>query len=341
MSKRSIVRLVGSVYDAALAPELWPAALETVAEHFGAVGAAYALWNKRNHRVEWLRISGPLVQSHTDYVNHYYAVDPFRRVLDASPLGRWLQATKALPRAVLRQNEWYNDFLLKSGVKDDIAVRLYDTASHRVIFSFHRGVGRAPLAVLNNPDLQELLLPLSKAARLRIELHRAGLDHRARLGRRALEHLSTGVIIVDGDGRVIDLNQSGERVLQRNDGLVLRHGKLRALRENESAKLRKVLAAAAADEKRVTSVAHLLVSRRTHRAPYAVSIAPLATTGTPHASSLASVFVTDPEAIPPTDRELKELFGWSPAETQLVRALMAGKSLPDVAVEFGLSSTTV
>jgi DNA-binding CsgD family transcriptional regulator len=341
MSRSSSARLVASVYDAALAPELWPGALETVAEHFAAAGADYSLWNKRNGKVEWLSVSGPMIQYRTDYIKHYYAVDPFQREATLRPTRDWMQATKVLPGTLLRGDEWYNDFLLKSGVEDLLAIRLYETTSHVVFFEFHRGIGGDPLAEAGSPGLKELLEPLTKAARLRIELRKAGLDHRARLGREALDYLSTGVIIVDRDGRAIDLNQAAERVLRRQDGLVLRHGKLRALRENEDVKLRNSLTAAAADEKRVTAVAHLLVNRRAHHSPYTLSVAPLVTTGASHVDPLVVVFVADPEALSPSDGELMEVFGWSPAETRLAVALMAGKSLPDVAAEFDISVTVV
>jgi DNA-binding CsgD family transcriptional regulator len=341
MSRSSTFRLVASVYDAALAPELWPSALETIAEHFSAAGADYSLWNKRSGKVEWLSVSGPMVQYQTDYIKHYYAVDPFNRVASLDRTRRWWQATKVLPRTLLRGDEWYNGFLLKSGLKDLLAVRLYETSTHVVYFELHRGVGGVPLPVESRPDLMKLLEPLTKAARLRIELRKAGLDHRARLGRQALEYLSTGVIIVDQDGRAIDLNQAAERVLRRQDGLVLRHGKLRALGEDEDIKLRSSFAAAAAGEKRAAAVAHFLIDRRTHRSPYILSVAPLATTGATYVDPLVAVFVADPEALSSSEGELMALFGWSPAETRLVVALMAGKSLPDVAIECGPSISAV
>ena len=180
MSRTSTARLVASVYDAALAPELWPAALGRIAEHFSAAGADYSLWNKENGRVEWLSMTGPMVQSQTDYIEHYYAVDPFHRVASQSPMRRWVQATKALPRTVLRGSEWYNEFLLKSDIKDLMAIRLYDTTSHVVFFELHRGVGRVPLIAESSPILRQLLEPLAKAARLRIELRKAGLQSAVR-----------------------------------------------------------------------------------------------------------------------------------------------------------------
>ena len=140
MSRSSSARLVASVYDAALAPELWPTALETVAAHFAAAGADYSLWNKRNGKIEWLSVSGPMVQSRPDYIKHYYAIDPFHHLASRSPMRRWMQATKALPGAQLRRDEWYNDFLLKSGLKDLLAIRLYETASHVVFFELHKAL---------------------------------------------------------------------------------------------------------------------------------------------------------------------------------------------------------
>ena len=50
-----------------------------------------------------------------------------------------------------------------------VCVNWYETATHVVFFELHQGVGEAPLTSEGNPDLQELLEPLVKAARLRIE----------------------------------------------------------------------------------------------------------------------------------------------------------------------------
>src|SRR6267378_2078200 len=46
-------RTISNIYDAALAPDLWPAALQSVMDEAGAVGAGYSHFNKRTDRDEW------------------------------------------------------------------------------------------------------------------------------------------------------------------------------------------------------------------------------------------------------------------------------------------------
>lgn len=43
----ALKRIVSSVYDATLAPELWPTALQSVTEAINTVGTAYIIRDKR------------------------------------------------------------------------------------------------------------------------------------------------------------------------------------------------------------------------------------------------------------------------------------------------------
>ena len=115
MRSLCLARIIPSIFDAALAPELWPAALESIAETLGAVGAAYIIRDKRTGRVDWISLSGPSVELKAEYLTHYAALDPYSPVLDAAPSGTLVRLSD-LPETVLRKNGWYNDFFLKSGV---------------------------------------------------------------------------------------------------------------------------------------------------------------------------------------------------------------------------------
>src|SRR5438045_9732001 len=84
-------RTISSIYDAALMPNLGPAALELAVDSVGGVGAAYYVWNKRTGQVEWLSMSGPLVNTTADYASYYYAFDPYRPMFETVPSGRLLR----------------------------------------------------------------------------------------------------------------------------------------------------------------------------------------------------------------------------------------------------------
>src|SRR6202047_3252126 len=96
-------RTISNIYDAALAPDLWPAALQSVMDDAGAVGAGYSIFNKRRKRVEWLSQSGPLVGREGDYFSYYNALDRYRPILETLPATRWLEISECLPQAVLRR----------------------------------------------------------------------------------------------------------------------------------------------------------------------------------------------------------------------------------------------
>ena len=56
---------------------------------------------------------------------------------------------------------------------------------------------------------------------------------------------------------------------------------------------------------------------------------------------LAMILVTDSNARVPSERDLTEFFGLSPAESRLAMALLAGKVLRDIAADSGVQITTV
>src|SRR6202051_2561983 len=149
-------RTISSIYDAALVPDLWPAVLQSVMDEAGAVGAGYSLFNKRTERVGWLSQSGPLVGREADYFSYYHALDRYRAILEALPAGRWLRISECLPETVLRRDEWLYDFLLKAGIDDALSVRLFESASHTVMFGVNHGVDRAPFTAAGTAALQGL-----------------------------------------------------------------------------------------------------------------------------------------------------------------------------------------
>jgi hypothetical protein len=42
--------------------------------------------------------------------------------------------SECLPKTVLRRDEWYNDYLFRAGIDDALSARLFESASHIVVF---------------------------------------------------------------------------------------------------------------------------------------------------------------------------------------------------------------
>jgi DNA-binding CsgD family transcriptional regulator/PAS domain-containing protein len=339
MSSDKFRRAISGIYDAALIPDLWPPALQSVMDDAGAVGAGYSVFNKRTKRVEWLSQSGPLVGREGDYFSYYQVLDRYRPILETLPAARWLQISECLPETVLRRDEWYNDYLLKAGIDDALSARLFESPSHIVVFGVSHGIDRAPFTAARIAALQEISEPLANAARLQVELH--SLGWKSSLALRALDQFGAAVIIVDSDGRVIQTNRAAERVLQRGDGLRIRNGKLGALDVSESVGLETAIAAAAVEQKTPAAIGRMRFRRHDGRLPYVLTVAPLGADLTVYGRPLAMIVLTDPDEYSPSERDLAEFFRLSPAESRLAAALLSGKKLSEVAVEFGVQITTL
>jgi DNA-binding NarL/FixJ family response regulator len=85
----------------------------------------------------------------------------------------------------------------------------------------------------------------------------------------------------------------------------------------------------------------MLIKRRDRDLPYVLSVTRLAAELSVFDRPLAMVLATAPEQRLPAAGDLAELFGLSPAESRLAVALMAGKKLPEIAVEARVWITTL
>jgi hypothetical protein len=156
--------LVSSIHDAAVSPEAWPQALEALTDAMGVAGAALIIYNKSTGNVDEACFSGLSAGFKSDYVRHYAAVDPYSPLLD----GSWKKLSECLPDQLLRKSEWYNDFVLRCGVRDVLAARHVDTSSHRVILGIHQQIGRT-FADIVDSLVTLVAIPLKQAAQRHIE----------------------------------------------------------------------------------------------------------------------------------------------------------------------------
>jgi DNA-binding NarL/FixJ family response regulator len=139
---------------------------------------------------------------------------------------------------------------------------------------------------------------------------------------------------------VTEVNRAAEQILRRDDGLTVRQGKLCAERVFEHDKLAQFIALAA-DGKTPAAVRQMLVGRRGGRVPYVLTVVPLGVELAAYERPLAMILIADPDARSPPERDLAELFGLSPAESRLTVALLAGKTMREVAAGSGVRITTV
>jgi hypothetical protein len=107
--------------------------------------------------VEWASFCGPSVEFKPDYLAYYAALDPYRPVCDAAPTGSLVRLSQSVPAADLRKDEWYNDFVIKCGVREIVGARLACDFSRTAILGVHYGIHQPPSAWGQTVELQKLL----------------------------------------------------------------------------------------------------------------------------------------------------------------------------------------
>jgi DNA-binding CsgD family transcriptional regulator len=167
------------------------------------------------------------------------------------------------------------------------------------------------------------------------------LRWRSAVALQVIERLSSGIIISDDGGRVLEMNRAARMMLRREDGLAVQRGYLCARRAFETAKMTRLISAAAATGGRGLRAGRMPVGRGDGRPAYILTVTPLHSDLGAADRLLAMIIIIDPESHSPPESELVELFGLSPAEARLAAALMTGKALAEIAGEFGLQVATL
>ena len=91
----------------------------------------------------------------------------------------------------------------------------------------------------------------------------------------------------------------------------------------------------------MASPRRLLVGRAEHHPPQLVTVFPLKRQLALGEETLVLVQVADLSTGPASSMDFADLFGFSPAENRLARALMQGKTLQNLTTEFGVQMPTL
>ena len=176
----------------------------------------------------------------------------------------------------------------------------------------------------------------------------AHLDFDQRTALEALDHIPTGLVLADGDGRIRHLNRAAREIAADDDGLVCRDDVLSADRPEERDRLLSTVrhATDSARQGDILPGEAMTLSRAGGRPALDVLVSTLwgnhLRFGLGRLDDPAAVlFVTDPERPPETPAELlRHLFGLTPTEAALAEALVAQQSLDQAAAAAGLARNT-
>lgn len=342
-SERTVLDLVGLIYDAAVQPPAWKIFLEKFAQAVRG-GCTSLFW------YDLRGLQGGVSYSVRSDPNHVRKYDEYYSGSDV-----WAAGCKQIaqsgtvflghdlcPPEEMEQTEFYNDFLRPMDAYHQLGGFISQEEPSFGVISTLRPKKLGP--VEKEAGLLRLLMPHLQRA---FQLHSRVLDLETRLeaATDALDRLPVGVILVDSEGKVLFANRAAMKIVNQRDGLSIAREGLTAGRSNEHAALRQLIHGASATSKGngVHPGGMMLVSRPSLQRPFSLMVAPRPSNGfgLPAVHPSAVIFVTDPESELELDHAvLSRLYGLTPAEAKLATLLMQGKSLEHTAEELSISHET-
>jgi DNA-binding CsgD family transcriptional regulator len=171
-------------------------------------------------------------------------------------------------------------------------------------------------------------------------LHRSVPAGFSPLSRAVLEHIDRGVVLLDGNGQVLDSNSIGRRVLANGSGIQLRKGRFSFADPDIDSRFERLLNAAS----RRDGVAPVFAAsvKRLGSASCRILVSPVLIEHghAPAVAYIAVIFAPAEQRII-TPQVLLEIYGLTRAQADVARLLYAGLSVEETATRLELSLNTV
>jgi len=342
LNEQILSRLLGCLYDAAADPDRWETFLHELAGLSGATSAGllihdfqhskYSLSSSWQVRADSLRL----------YQDHYHALDIWAQKGMDKPSGYICHSQSLCSLKEIRTTEMYNDFMLQAGIEHGMFGVLENNKYCLASISLYRDKRCSEFTESDLRILKFLVPHLQRAFQLHVRFselksHSADVE-------KALDGISTGVVMMDSKGEIVLMNRSAGAIVAERDGLLATGAGLRAERPEETNALAGMIQAAASTSNGsgLSPCATLLITRRT-RPPLQLQISPLRTSVIQSSRRMAVMaFIRDPlKRERPTQEVLRALYRLTPAECRVALLMSDGHTSRHIAEMVGVTENTV
>lgn len=330
-------RAVGLIYAVATAPEQLPAMLAQLTEWLQGDTCHLVGW-KGGSVVPLISVSTGLAESvGPDYAAYFAALDPRRQLaLEQQSPGEILACHEHFDKSYVSRSEFYQDYLLPTGVQYMLGTSLINDPDALVQIAFQRYVGHAHFEARELGLARRLFPHMQRALQLmlRFQLQQ---DH-ATFSQAGLDAGAPGMLALSANGEVLHANASAERLLRSGRWLGLANGRLYATDANRDAELQAALRRVAVKG----AAANLNLGGGNGHCCLTLTRLPMVSRlniASRRVEILCLVTETTSRRVA-TTQQLIDLFRLSPAEARLTRALAKGDSLDDYAGHQGLKRST-
>jgi DNA-binding CsgD family transcriptional regulator len=326
-------RVVSAIYASSIHSENWTAALTEISRLLGATGSGLFVGAGNSRSV--MSITVPEEVS-TRYREHYYTIDCILEAVENGPAGLIRGGPELV--ALTKHSEFYADFMRPFDMCDGLFLRLAagTTPTSFLAVAPERSqpfetAERVKFLSAVVPHLQQALHTQNHFA----ELARSPGDITA-----VIDTIRHGIVIVEPNRDVVQLNAAAEQILTAGDGLCMRSKRIEASRGSANNHLHSSVSHACVPQQNARNGDSLACTRPSGKRPYIIHVLPL--TADDHAPTRVLVMIIDPELEPePPKMLIRRLFGLTNAEADVALRVMRGDGLKPISEDMALSIATI
>lgn len=278
LTQDRLFSLVGRIYDAAAEPPLWSVFLKEFVDIVNAEMASLLYYDLECGKAKLAVSFGWDPDCVKQYSGYYSAINPWinawKTNLNRAGPETVETSDQRTPFAQLKKTEFYNDYLINQNMAHQVGCMMTKTEESCSAFTCVRSRMRGPF----RPPEVELLRCLFPHLQRAIQFHKRIAEWQGyyHISLDALDHLATGVILMDDRGQILETNHAARQILSQNDGLTTEREGLAASTSNQTRELRSSIAAAAltARGKGLSSGGSLTIVRPSGKRSFALVIMP-------------------------------------------------------------------
>ena len=338
-----LAHLLGLLYEGTTDDNAWNPFLREVATAVGGESAAFMLGNADLDLATSSLTTGVKTLKGFGFIPSITGRWTFGppRHNTFQPPNRLGPSEALCPLDELARTEFFNDFLLRFEAVHGLFGAVQDLDGMFSNLSIFRRHKRGPFE-REAVNLLRFLSPhIARAYRIRFQL--SDLKAHSLSLQAALDSSPTAIMLLGRDSRVIAMNLAARTIIDRSDGLLVRHGRLQTERGDESAILENLLSQAGPKSGKKPGLAGaMVVHKRNHTALHVrvTSAGKLPFALENRVTTI--VLVNDLEQrARPSQEVLNSLFRLTPAESRVALLLTDGHSTREITEMIGVKSSTL
>ncbi|UTW12907.1 helix-turn-helix transcriptional regulator [Marinobacterium rhizophilum] len=340
LSDKQLLDLAEEIYDVALDPSHWVEALTSISVTFSSNIAAVVTQENDSGLCTWARSLGLGEGDQISYATYYGTISPTFLQLHNGGFGDILTDEMHLNRRTYVNSEIYQDYYKPLSIERQTTVVMERTAKDQTYLCLRRPESNSYTDV-EIQDICRVAAHVYRAIKLQRRTH---FEEQLKVAlNAALDHVKSGLVLLDTGGAMIKANLEAERIIAGHDGVYVRGSRLYIERNGclvDVSTLVEVNGVVGALSPEPDDC--VIAIRRPLMRPYIVFVYPLGrSNGDGNERGGTAVFITDTDRRHYLDAQtIQELFGLTPAEARLTAALAEGKSLQEYSDEASIASST-